>query len=108
MLVLHCLVAAAFPFIVYALVSGSRPTSGWGAKYHLADGWLAPAGNLFLLSLSVISILKVSQHFGYLSAERATSIESYILVVFMMLLVAYLAIFLRAWLRVRRGVQAQH
>ena len=107
MLVIHGLVALAFPFIVYALVSGSQPTSGWGVKYNRADPWLSPAGNLFLLCLSVISILKVAQHFGFLSAEKATAIDSYLLIVFLLLLVAYLAIFVRAWLRVRSEVQPQ-
>ncbi|WP_295558054.1 hypothetical protein [uncultured Hyphomicrobium sp.] len=96
------------PLAVASLATGSKPPENTMlTKYYNAEKHLMLAGNLFLLAVGAIAILKLVQHFALIDASRADRLEGWINVPFFALLVAFLFLFVRAHVKVRRANAVQ-
>jgi hypothetical protein len=92
------------PMLLYASFAGSGvPESSRLAKYYRAERYLNFAGNLFLLAICATAIARLGLHFGYINASVSDRLMLVIGVAFGVTLLAYLALWVRAALKVRRG-----
>ena len=92
------------PAILYSLFTGSAvPESSWFAKYYRAERYLNLAGNLFLLTVCATAVARLGLHFDYINASVSDRLMLVIGVAFGVTLLAYLALWVRAVLKVRRG-----
>src|SRR5262245_9634906 len=95
------------PTLLYASFAGSGvPESSWLAKYYRAERYLNLAGNLFLLAICANAIARLGLHFGYISPGVSDRVMLVIGLAFGVTLLAYLALWIRAALKVRRGIRA--
>jgi len=100
---LNLIVVLLFPLTVYSLVTGSKPPERTIlTQYYRAEKHLNFVGNLFLLSLCANSIAKLSRHFELIGADLGRQIEPYIQVPFIVLLIAFAGLWIKAALKVRR------
>lgn len=96
------------PLAVFSLVTGSQPPENTlFTKYYRAETRLMLIGNLFLITIGLTAILKLGRHFSVIDPALADSLDPWIAIPFMMLLVVFLAFFIRAFLKVRRTGQAE-
>lgn len=96
------------PLAVSSLVAGSPPPppNMFLAKYYLAEPRLMLASNLFLLAVCATAIQRLATHFGVLSEPVSRSLDMWISVPFVVLLLAFLGLFIKAILTVRRANRA--
>ena len=96
------------PLAVSSLVAGSPPPppNMFLAKYYLAEPRLLLARNLFLFTVCGIAIQRLATHFGVLSEPVSRSLDIWISVPFVVLLLAFLGLFIKAILTVRRANRA--
>jgi hypothetical protein len=97
------------PATLYSLVTGSGvPESSWFAKYYRAERYLNFAGNLFLLTICAYAIAMLGLHYGLIDASVSNRLTPAIGVAFGVTLLAYLALWVRAAIKVRRssGIRA--
>lgn len=91
------------PLAISSMIGGSRPPENTVlTKYYHAEPRLMLASNVFLLSVCATAIAKLAQHFGYLGAGQAAQLEPWLSVPLMVLLVVFLTMAVKAWLKVRR------
>ena len=91
------------PVALYSLLTGSQPPEkSWFAKYYRAEKYLGLAGNLFLLTLWANVATRLGLHFGYIDATAAGRLALPIGIPFAAALLAFLALWVRAALKVRR------
>src|SRR5262245_26406868 len=101
---LYGFVAMLLPLAIFSLVSGAQPPEYTPlAKYYRAEKYLQPCGNLFLITVCANSIARLAQHFGYIHAGLSEQLAPYINVPFLVLLVAFLALWIKAYVKVRRA-----
>lgn len=96
------LVFVLFPLVLNSLWSGSKPPAGAIGKFYAAERYLNLTGDLMLLTLCLVATTSLAQHFGYIDADFGARILSWIDIPFVILLLAYLALWIRAILKVRR------
>jgi len=99
---LYGFVAVLLPLAAFALITGARPENTWLSKYYKVEKYLHPCGNLFLLTVCANAISKLALHFGFIDAATSDSLAPFIGVPFFVLLVAFLVLWIRAYLKVRR------
>jgi hypothetical protein len=90
--------------VLYASFAGiGVPESSRLAKYYRAERYLNLAGNLFLLAICANAIARLGLHFGFIHASVSDRLMLVIGLVFGVTLLTYLALWIRAALKVRRG-----
>ncbi len=101
--ILFSAVLFLLPLVVYSLATGSpTPTNGPLARFYAVERHLSLCGNLFLLALCATAIGKLALHFGYVDMDLADRVEFLTTVPFMILLCAFLALWIRAAIKLRR------
>lgn len=96
-------VPVLLPLALYALITGSQPPqSGPLARYYRAEPYLNLCGNLFLLAVCANAVVRLGRHFGVIDAGLAEPLEWWINVPFAVLLLAFLGLWIKAALHVRR------
>jgi len=94
------------PLAIYSLATGSRPPEhSFFSKYYSFEKHLMLVGNLFLLAVCATAAARLTLHFGYFGIDMATAIDQWIALPFMVLLVGFLTMFVRAAKKVH-GVEA--
>lgn len=102
---LYSLVLFLLPLIVYSMVSGSAPpppNTRLGKYYH-AEKHLMLCGNLFVLSICATAAARVALHFGYIDPALTEQVNWTTHVPFMFLFFVYVAMWIRAALKLRRA-----
>lgn len=104
-ILVHGFVAlVVLPLAVLSLLGGSKPPEGgFLTKYYLAEPRLMLASNVFLLAVGATALSRLAEHFGLVGTETASRLDVWIGVPFMLLLVVFLGLFSRAFLKVRRA-----
>jgi len=97
------LVVFLFPIVIWSLLRGSPTPAGTLAKYYEAEPYLNLTGNVMLVVLCCSSIARLARHFGYIGADLATLLGGWIGVPLAVLVLAFLVLWIRAILKVRRG-----
>ncbi|MCC7253966.1 hypothetical protein [Hyphomicrobium sp.] len=92
-----------FPLALRSLFTGSKPPEGSLRKYYAAESYLNFTGDLMLVALSLLAITSLAQHFGVIDTDLGMRLSDWITVPFMILLLAYLVLWVRAMLKVRRS-----
>lgn len=100
---LYGFVTLLLPLAAFALVTGAQPPENtWFSKYYKAEKYLHPCSNLFLLTVCANAIARLAFHFGLIDAATKDNLGPIIGVPFFVLLVAVLALWIRAHLKLRR------
>jgi hypothetical protein len=95
--------AILVPLVLYSLVTGSAvPENSPFAKYHRAERYLGVAGTVFLIAICVGAAARLARHFGYFDAGLWERLELPSVLVFLALLFGYLALWIRARVKVGR------
>ena len=82
------------------MLSGSKaPERTWVAKYYAAEKYLGLTGNVFLLAICANGLVKLGMHFGFIDPALLDSLDLLVGIPFMALLVLYLGLWVRAFLR---------
>jgi hypothetical protein len=91
------------PIVLVSLFTGSKPPENtFFTKYYRAETHLMLVGNIFLLAVCSTAIVKLALHFGAIDAGQETTITNWINLPFLLLLVLFLVMLIRAVLKVRR------
>ncbi len=98
---------AVLPLALASLATGSKPPehSVFG-KYYRAEMHLMLLGNLLLLSVGATAIAKLLTHFEFVSAELGETLDTWLSVPLMGLVLIFLVFLVRAILKVRRAEKA--
>jgi hypothetical protein len=100
-ILLYAVVLLLLPLILHSLVTGSQPPEkGWLARYYRAEKHLNVAGNLFVLTICVNAVAKLGRHFGYIDPSAKHRLALVIGVSMAATLLAFLALWIRAALKV--------
>jgi protein-S-isoprenylcysteine O-methyltransferase Ste14 len=93
------------PLAISSLIAGSPPPplNMFVTKYYVAEPRLMLVSNLFLLAVCATAVHRLATHFGFLSESTSNSLELWIGVPFLILLLAFLGLFIKAILKVRRA-----
>jgi hypothetical protein len=95
-------VLAVLPLTLWSLATGSKPPAhGVLRKLYAAQMHLMLTGNVFLLLVCATAVNNLARHFGLIDAARAQIIGDWLMVPFLVLLVAFLVLLIRAYLKVR-------
>jgi len=98
---------AVLPLAIVSLATGSKPPEASAfAKYYRAEPHLMLVSNLFLLTVGATAAGKLVEHFGLVDAALAATLTTWINVPFLAMLVVFLLMLVKAWLKVRRTDQA--
>jgi hypothetical protein len=101
-------IAVLLPLVLWSLATGAAvPERSWFFKYYRAERHLMLAGNLFILVVIAVGIIKLAAHFGYLDAESAQTTDKYAGIAFGLTLLMYLVFWIRAYLKVRSASSPQ-
>jgi hypothetical protein len=101
------LAVAVLPLAVGSLLAGSKPPQGSViAKYYQAEPYLMLTSNLLLLVVSAIAIAKLALHFGFIDASLAATIDGWLMLPLFATVLAFIGLYIRAILRVRRAGRA--
>lgn len=101
-LFLNGIVVLLLPLVAFSILKGSpAPRNTFLTKYYDAEKYLNLTGNLFLLSLIATSASKLAAHFGLIDQASMDALDPYIQVPFLVLLAAFLILWVRAALKVR-------
>jgi hypothetical protein len=94
---------ALLPLALYSLATGSKaPQNSWLTKYYAAERYLGPTGDVMLVALCIGNITKLAIHFSQgapISSDHLAAVAS---LSFMILVVAYWVLWIRALKKVRR------
>lgn len=100
-------IAILLPITIGSLLTGSKPlTSGPLAKFYVAEPNLQFAGDLFLLTVCANGLSRIAVNVGLISQATLDQIEPLIMVPFFGLLLSYLALWIRAAIKLRRAAKA--
>jgi len=100
---LYAFLLLLLPLLLHSLVTGSQPPEkGWLARYYRAERYLNFAGNLFVLTICANAIAKLGRHFGYIDPSAKDRLALVIGVSMAATLLAFLALWIRAALKVHR------
>jgi hypothetical protein len=100
---IYSFVLVLIPLAIFSLARGSpAPEFGTLSKFYHAEKYLNVVGNLFVLALCGVALGKLALHFGYIDASEAHRVDLVTNVPFLVLLLAYLVMWVRAALKIRR------
>lgn len=92
------------PLAVLSLIGGSKPPQNTVfTKYYEAQPYLMLAGNVFLITLAGIALIKLALHFGVIDAALADRLDGWVSIPFFIMLLVFLGLFVSAVLKVRRS-----
>lgn len=90
------------PLALYSLATGSAPPENTRlTTYYRAEKYLGPTGNVMLVALCGANLTKLAMNFGFIP-EASPDLDGLIATPFLILMVAYLALWIRAIRKVRR------
>lgn len=102
--ILHCIVLIFIPLALYSLFARNLPAENtFLGRLFRTDPNLIVVNNLFLLALCVVSLYRLGVHLGYIGPSLKQPLELLSHAPFAVLLVVFLAMFVRAMLRLRRS-----
>ncbi|NJO22057.1 MAG: hypothetical protein HC868_02785 [Sphingomonadales bacterium] len=97
-------VIVLLPLTVYSMITRALPPqTTWLGKIYAADTRLLLVSNLFLLAVCLSSLVRLAIHFRLVGTPLQTPLEIVVGVPFFILLVIFLAMLVRAGLKVRRA-----
>jgi hypothetical protein len=99
--VLNSFVIVLLPLAVHALIT-RKPVSGPLGRLYATDPNLSMVSNVFLISICFSGMGRLALHFGLIDPSRADLVQMVTGVPFTILLVVFLAMLVRAFLRLRR------
>jgi hypothetical protein len=91
------------PIVVWSLLRGSPAPPGAMGKYYAVEPYLNVTGNVLVLVLCVSAVLKLVAHFRYIDPDLGTRLTEWIGVPLAILVLAFLTLWVRAILKVRRS-----
>lgn len=98
------LVLVVLPLAIHSLATGSRPPENSAlTKYYKAETYLMFVGNLLLLCVCAIAMLRLAEHFGLVDTPLAATIDGWIMIPFFASLLLSLSLFVRAYFKVRKA-----
>ncbi|MBS0268269.1 MAG: hypothetical protein JSS54_04715 [Proteobacteria bacterium] len=90
------------PLALHSLATGSAPPkNSWLTAYYDAERYLGPTGNVMLVALCAGNLVKLAMNFGFIP-KVSSDLDGLIATPFMILAIAYLALWIRAIRKVRR------
>ncbi len=90
------------PLALYSLANGSLPPkNSWVTSYYEAEKYLGLTGNIMLLALCGANLATLAMNFGFIPQTNPDA-DGLIAMPFMILAIAYLALWIRAIRKVRR------
>jgi len=90
------------PVVIQSLLTGSKaPENSWMAKYYAAEKYLGLTGNLLLLTVCGSSLARLARHVGLIDLNPSDRVALLVAVPFLLLLVTYLCLWVRAILKVQ-------
>ncbi|MBS0239977.1 MAG: hypothetical protein JSR89_16290 [Proteobacteria bacterium] len=90
------------PLALHSLATGSAPPkNSWLTAYYDAERYLGPTGNVMLVALCGANLAKLAMNFGFIP-QVSSDLDGLIATPFMILAIAYLALWIRAIRKVRR------
>jgi hypothetical protein len=102
------LVLVLLPIIVQQLLAGSPPSQGGPLrKYQLAEPRLNIVGNVFVLSVCILAVERLAQHFGLIAPDLAARLEAWTQVPFFALFLGYIALWIKALITLGRGTASK-
>ena len=105
---IYAAVLFVFPITVYSIVNGSPPPpSPWLSKYYQAEKHLLLVGNLFVLSICFMAAVRLGLHFGLIDPALTGTMNWATHVPFTFLFFVYVAMWIRAAIKVRRAEKTQ-
>jgi hypothetical protein len=104
----HTTVVVVLPLLfLYPLVTGRwAPETGWFAECLRVERYLNLAGNLFLLAIWAHGAARLGLHLGYIGAGAAEILMPVVGWTLSALWLAYLVLWIRAIIKVRREGRA--
>jgi hypothetical protein len=100
---IYALVLVLIPLALFSLMRGSPPPEfGPLTKFYHAEKYLNVVGNLFVLSICAHALGRLALHFGVIEMSAADRVELATSIPLLSLLLVYLALWVRAVLKVRR------
>lgn len=103
-IVLHCIVLVFIPLSIHSLMTRQLPPeSTFLGRLFRTDPNLIVVNSLFLLALCLASLYRLGVHFGLIPPSLVPRLELAAHIPFAVLLVVFLAMFVRAMLRLRRA-----
>jgi hypothetical protein len=107
--IIYTAVLPLFPITVYGLVNGSPPPPPRFpfVRYYQAEKHLSFVGNVFVLSICFMAAGRLALHFGLIDSAMSDTVEWSTQTPFMFLFFVYLAMWIRAAIKVRRAAKAQ-
>jgi hypothetical protein len=94
---------ALLPLALYSLATGSKaPQNSWLTKYYAAERCLGPTGDVMLVVLCVGNIAKLAIHISHVAPISSDHLAALLSSPFMILVVAYWVLWIRALKKVRR------
>jgi hypothetical protein len=98
-----------FPMIVFSIVKGSPPppSNFPFVRFYHVERYLSLAGNLFVLSICFTAAHRLALHFGLIDSALSDRMEWITQVPFMVLFFVYIAMWIRAAIKVRRAEKPQ-
>jgi hypothetical protein len=105
--VIYSCAALLLPLALFSLAKGSpAPPNTILSKYYAAEKYLNVVGNLFLVTVCAHAIAGLALHFGFIDAAMH-DIAGYVIgPPFAILLVGFLALWLKAAIKIRRDGNA--
>ena len=98
------LVLIVLPLAIHSLAAGSPPPENSAlTKYYKVETHLMLAGNLLLLCVCGIAMLRLAEHFGLVGSQLAAAIDGWIMIPFFASLLLSLTLFVRAYFKVRKA-----
>jgi hypothetical protein len=91
------------PLAIQSLVTRALPPEPtFMGRLYRADPYVARVGDIFLLSLCGTALAKLALHFGYIDMGLKDRTEIITHMPFLILLVVYMTLLIRAWCKLRR------
>jgi hypothetical protein len=99
--------ALLLPLALFSLAKGSpAPQNTILSKYYAAERHLNFVGNLFLVTVCANAIARLALHFGVIDSATRDNLGYVIGIPFGVLLVAFLALWIKAAFKIRRAAKA--
>jgi hypothetical protein len=99
---LYSISLVLLPLALYSLATGSAPPKNTRlSTYYSAEKYLGPTGNVMLVALCGANLAKLAMNFGFIP-QASSDLDGLIATPFMILMVAYLALWIRAIRKVRQ------
>ncbi len=102
---IYAAVLFLFPITVFAMVKGSPPppSNFPFVRYYNAEKHLSLVGNLFVLSICFMAAVRLALHFGLIDAALSDRMDWLTQVPFTFLFFVYVAMWIRAAIKLRRA-----